>query len=176
MCLGETTPGKGIAAALHHCARDNLLRRVYLMLGETTPGKGIATALHHCARDNLLRRGESAASCLFSPLPTVFSRALFSTPSPLLGETSALDCSQDFLCKIYSAPFCAASWEWAALHRIPKGDGEKGKWGTGGENPKGEGGSASLMRPPSLGLSPQDGGKGAMRNPYGSASGITQSL
>ena len=126
-----------------------------MCLGETTPGKGIAAALHHCARDNLLRRGESAASCLFSPLPTVFSRALFSTPSPLLGETSALDCSQDFLCKIYSAPFCAASWEWAALHRIPKGDGEKGKWGTGGENPKGEGGSASLMRPPSLGLSPQ---------------------
>ena len=30
--------------------------------------------------------GESAVNCLFSPLPTVFSRALFSTILPTLGE------------------------------------------------------------------------------------------
>ena len=45
-----------------------------------------AVRVYRCASDNLFERGESAVNCLFSPLSPVFSRALFSTTLPTLGE------------------------------------------------------------------------------------------
>ncbi len=155
-------------------------------------------ALNPCARDNLLRRGESAASCLFSPLPgaaarrerlsalhtvclqifphspqtllairqyscvgsarseeksavasraqslraaaLVFSRALFSTPSPLFGETSRRNTFPRFPAQdLFSTVLCSILGTCSAAP-FPKGDGEAGKWGIGGENPEGEGG------------------------------------
>ena len=45
-----------------------------------------AVRVYRDASDNLFGSGESAARCLFSPLPTVFSRALFSTTLPTLVE------------------------------------------------------------------------------------------
>ena len=47
---------------------------------------------------------------------------------------------------------------------MPKGDGEGGKRGTGGENPEGEGGLQPGC-PPFPGLSPQDNGKSVVRVP-----------
>ena len=77
--------------------------------------------------------------CLFSPLPTVFSRALFSTLSPLFGETSACVCSQDFLRKTGSFPFCGASWKRAKHDRPPRGMGKKESGGLGEKTQKGKG-------------------------------------
>ena len=68
------------------------------------------------------------------------SRSLFHNSPLSFGETSALDCFQDFLRKTGLFPFCGASWESRIAAPCPKGDGEEGKWGTGGENPEGEGG------------------------------------
>ena len=45
-----------------------------------------AVEVYRRASDNLIERGESAVNCLFSPLSPVFSRALFSTTLPSLGE------------------------------------------------------------------------------------------
>ena len=45
-----------------------------------------------------------------------------------------------------------------------EGDGEGGKWGTGGENPEGEGGLQPGC-PPFPGLSPQEVGRTVLRDP-----------
>ena len=93
--------------------------------------------------------------CLFSPLPTVFSRALFSTLSPLFGETSACDGSQDFLRKTLFIPVLRSIVETYRARPCPKGDGEEGKWGTGGENPEGEGGLQQCCTPLPWGCLPK---------------------
>ena len=127
-----------------------------MCLGETTPGKGIAAALHHCARDNLLRRGESAASCLFSPLPTVFSRALFSTPSPLLWGTNRRDTFPRFPAQdLFSTVLCSIM-EMCSFASHPKGGCGRRKVGDWGRKPRRGRGIAAVLRPPSLGLPPQD--------------------
>ena len=50
------------------------------------------------------------------------------------------DCSHDFSRQTGSALFCVALWKRVTYGCMPKGDGEEGKRGTGGENPEGEGG------------------------------------
>ena len=61
---------------------DHLFRACHLYSACLT----CAVRVYRRASDNLIERGESAVNCLFSPLPTVFSRALFSTTLPTLGE------------------------------------------------------------------------------------------
>ena len=119
--------------------KPGYLRMTALPLSWGDNPRGILNAPPRCASDNLFGRGESAASCLFSPLPTVFSRALFSTLSPLFGETSACVCSQDFLRKTGSFPFCGASWKRAKHDRPPRGMGKKESGGLGEKTQKGKG-------------------------------------
>ena len=73
-----------------------------------------------------------------------------------------LNSIHDFMRQTCFAPFRAALWKCAAYGCMPKGDGEGGKRGTGGENPEGEGGLQPGC-PPSPGLSPQDSGRTLLR-------------
>ena len=102
-----------------------------------------------------LGRERAHQRCLFSPLPTVFSRALFSTLSPLFGETSACDGSQDFLRKTLFIPVLRSIVETYRARPCPKGDGKEGKWGTGGETPEGEGGLQQCCTPLPWGCLPK---------------------
>ena len=72
------------------------------------------------------------------------------------------DCSHDFSRQTSFLPFCVALWKRVTYGCMPKGDGEEGKRGTGGENPEGEGGLQPGC-PPFPGLSPQDNGKPVLR-------------
>ena len=119
---------------LYRYARDNLLENAWGDNPRAYPER------FTIVRETTSLGGERAQQAAYSLPSQRFSLAL-SFPHPPLscGERTDEILSHDFLRKIYSAPFCAASWEGAALHHIPQGDGEEGKWGTGGENPEGEG-------------------------------------
>ena len=64
------------------------------------------------------------------------------------------DCSHDFSRQTGFSPFCVALWKRVTYGCMPKGDGEEGKRGTGGENPEGEGGLQPGC-PPSPGCLPK---------------------
>ena len=72
------------------------------------------------------------------------------------------DGSHDFSRQTGFLPLCVALWKRVTYGCMPKGDGEGGKRGTGGENPEGEGGLQPGC-PPFPGLSPQDNGKTLLR-------------
>ena len=141
------------------------LRMTALPLSWGDNPRGILNAPPRCASDNLFGRGESAASCLFSPLPTVFSRALFSTPSPLLWGTNRRDTFPRFPAQdLFSTVLCSILGMCSAASYPPGGWGRR-KVGDWGRKPRRGRGISMAMRPPSLGLSPQDKSKAHKRAP-----------
>ena len=122
------------------------------------------THLPPCERQPLWEGSERSKLLILSPPNGFLSRSLFHNSSLSFGNEPALLVPTILAVKSHSLAFCAASWECAASHRPPQGDGEGGKRGTGGENPEGEGGLQPGC-PPFPGLSPQDIGKPLLRIP-----------
>ena len=121
-----------------------------------------STGLPVCERQPLWEGSERSKLLILSPPNGFLLRSLFHNPPHSCGERMFFDCSHDFSRQTGFSPFCAALWECAAYRCMPKGDGEGGKRGTGGENPEGEGGLQPGC-PPFPGLSPQDTGRTVLR-------------
>ena len=120
----------------------------------------------YAMRETTSLGGERAHhGCLFSPLPTVFSRALFSTPSPLLWGTNRRDTFPRFPAQdLFSNVLCSILGMCSAASYSPGGWGRR-KVGDWGRKPRRGRGISMAMRPPSLGLSPQDKSKAHKRAP-----------
>ena len=101
--------------------------------------------------------------CLFSPLPTVFSRALFSTTHPTLVENGRAEPFPRFheinFIPLRFVQHCGNVQPTGGCHR---GMGKKESGGLGEKTQKGKG-DRSRAAPPSPGLSPQDSGKTVLR-------------
>ena len=120
------------------------------------------THLPVCERQPLWEGSERSKLLILSPPNGFLSRSLFHNSPHSCGERANFTFPTISAVKSHSFAFCAALWECVTYECMPKGDGEGGKRGTGGENPEGEGGLQPGC-PPFLGLSPQDAGRTVLR-------------
>ena len=86
----------------------------------------------------------------------IFLRSLFHTLPTLVGKRLLVMIPTISGARPYSAPFCAASWDSRIAASSPKGGWGRRKVGDWGRKPGRGRGIAAVLRPPSLGLSPQD--------------------
>ena len=109
----------------------------------------------HAMRETTSLGGERAQQAAYS-LPSQRSSFALSFPHPphSLGKRADEILSHDFMRQTRSFPFCAASWERAALHRFQRGMGKQESGGLGEKTRRGRGISMT-MRPPSLGCLPK---------------------
>ena len=111
----------------------------------------------HAMRETTSLGGERAQQAAYSLPSQRFSLALsFPHPPHSLGKRADEILSHDFMRQTRSFPFCAASWEHAALHRFQRGMGKQESGGLGEKTRKGKGDKHLGCAPLSLGLSPQD--------------------
>ena len=99
---------------------------------------------------------------ILSPPNGFLSRSLFHNPPLSCGERMFFDGFHDFSRQISFLSVLCSIVGMCSFGCCMEGDGEGGKWGTGGENPEGEGGLQPGC-PPFPGLSPQDIGKPLLR-------------
>ena len=109
----------------------------------------------HAMRETTSLGGERAQQAAYSLPSQRFSLALsFPHPPHSLGKRADEILSHDFMRQTRSFPFCAASWERAALHRFQRGMGKQESGGLGEKTQKGKG-DCSCAAPLSLGCLPK---------------------